>query len=80
MTDFSIDSTQITDLQGATVNDQDVVDTMITEIVAQHDAAFHKTTGHSHDGTTGNAPSLSSGVGSLTIAELGRLMLMGGYI
>ncbi len=80
MADHSIDSTKIVDMTGATANDQDVVDTMIGELVTKHDSSLHATTGHSHDGTTGNGPAFSSGIGSLTYAELGRLMINGGYI
>ncbi len=79
MADHSIDTGEITDLEGKTVNDQDVIDAMITEIVTQYNASLHATTGHTHDGTTGNGPSITSGVGSLTVAELGRLFFaMGG--
>ncbi len=80
MADHSVDTSLITDLQGATANDQDVVDTMIGEIVTKHNSALHATTGHNHDGTTGNGPAFSSSVGAMTYAELSRVMLAGGYI
>lgn len=80
MTDFTIDSTQITDLEGATANDPDVLDLMFGEIVSQHDAAFHASTGHTHSGSTGDGPPISSGVGTLTVTELGRLFFAYGGI
>jgi len=80
MANHSIDSSKITDMTGATANDQDVIDTMVAELVTKHDASLHATTGHAHDATTGNGPSLSSGVGSLTIAELGKLFFAYGGI
>ena len=80
MADHSIDTGEITDLEGNTINDPDVLDAMFTDIVTQYNGSLHATTGHSHAGTTGNGPSISSGVGSLTVTELGRLFFSYGGI
>lgn len=77
MADHSIDTGIIVDLQGATANDQDVLDAIHSEIVTKYNGALHATTGHNHDGTTGNGPSLSSGVSGLSISELTVSRMLG---
>ena len=80
MSDHRIDTDDITTFTNDTANAAAALNTTLDAIVVAYNAAMHATTGHSHGGATGDAPSISSGVGSLTVAELGILFFAhGGY-
>ena len=51
--------------------------TTISEIVTKFNAMLETATGHSHDGT--DSPSISAGIGGLTMLELTVGRIMGGY-
>ena len=80
MASHLIDTGNITTFANNTANAPAALNTTLDEIVDTYNAAFHASTGHSHSGATGDAPSISSGVGSLTVTELGILFFAhGGY-
>ena len=80
MASHLIDTGNITTFANNTANAPAALNTTLDEIVTAHNGAFHATLGHKHSSATGDAPSISSGVGSLTVAELGILFFAhGGY-
>ena len=80
MSDHRIDTDDITTFTNDTANAAAALNTTLDAIVVAYNAAMHATTGHSHGGGTGDAPSITSGVGSLTVTELGKLFFAhGGY-
>ena len=77
MTDFKIDTADITTFVDDTENAVADVNSTFTEIVTQYNAAFNATTGHVHDGT--DSPSISAGIGSLSSLEIIVGQIMGGF-
>ena len=79
MADHTIDTDNITTFADDTQNAVADLNTTITEIVDTYNGAMHATTGHSHSGATGDGPSLSSGIGTLSIEDYAHALILGGY-
>ncbi len=77
MADHTIDTSIIVDLQGATANDQDVLDTIHDEIVSSYNGSMHASTGHTHGGGTGDGGPISSGVAGLSQQDMAFARLLG---
>ncbi len=74
---FALDPANIKTLADDTANAVADVNTTITEISTQFDAMLETSSGHTHDGV--DSPSISAGIGSLTMREVLVAQIMGGY-